>query len=143
MPHLKSNSLKLILSLLAQGHQLLIGKFTKYVSILKIGTYSFLCQCSKIPLKQMAKAWGGISNPYQIPEKKANSQTTKNYLCSSVFIKRRNLLTKGNTIQCSCSNPQLPAGFGSPIYYIHITKCKPCVLIVKLSPYIHVIKWRK
>lgn len=42
----------------------------------------------------MAKAWGEISNPYQIPEKKTNSQTTESYLRSSVFIKQRNLLTK-------------------------------------------------
>lgn len=89
---------------------------------------------------------GMRGNIKSLPNSRKGKQTRRQqkcYLCSSVFIKRRNLLTKGNTIQCSCSNPRLPAGFGSPIYYIHIRKCKPCVLIVKLSPYIHVIKWWK
>lgn len=111
--------------------------FTKYVTIHKKRYFSLL-----LPMfKNSSKAWEKNSKSSPNSRKENKLSEKKRCLCSSVFIKWRNLLTKGNTIQCSCCDTWPPLGFGSPTYYIHITKCKPYVLTVKPSPYIHVIKW--
>lgn len=112
-------------------------KFTKYVSI-HLKRYFFLLLSM---FKNSSKAWK--ENSKSSPNSRKENKLSENKRClhSSVFIKWRNLLTKGNTIQSSCCDTRSPIGFGSPTYYIHITKCKPYVLTVKLSPYIHVIKW--
>lgn len=112
-------------------------KFTKYGAI-HLKWYFFLLLSV---FKTSSKAWRKNSKASPNSRKENKLSENKRCLCSSVFIKWRDLLTKGNTIQCSCCDTRSPVGFGSPTHYIHITKCKPYVLTVKPSPYIHVIKW--
>lgn len=56
-------------------------KFTKCVSILKIGTFPFFCQCSKIPLKQMAKTWEEKIKPLPNSRKENKLLENKKSIC--------------------------------------------------------------